>query len=168
MENTSPVEILGCDITKQEGIEKLLLRIKESVFEKGMVPKEIFDIPDSIVEELYLLGNVLYQNGKYPEAGEIFRHLLLVEPRSYLYAIGFAACVEELKEYALAIKAYSLASLNDPQNPLPLFRASECAYRLKDDEVYKGFLQQVIEVAGNQNQYSKMKERALLTLKKLK
>ena len=168
MENSSPVEILGCDITKKEGVEKLLLRVKNSVYEKGLVPKEIFDIPDSVVEELYLLANLLYQNGKYPEAGEIFRHLVLVEPRSYLYAIGFAACIEELKEYALAIKAYTLASLNQPQNPLPLYRAAECAHKLKDEEVAKGFFQQVVQVAGNQKQYSEMKERALLTLKKLK
>lgn len=163
----APMKILGHDINTEKGIRELLLDVHRKVCVDGKAPKEVFDVPDSVVEELYSLASVLFKNGKFLEAGEIFRHLLLLQPKSYPYALGFAACTEELKAYAIALKGYTLAALNDCKNPLPLFRAAECAHKLKNKEVEKDFLQRVVQVAGDEKRYSELKEKAALSLKGL-
>ncbi len=92
----------------------------------------------------------------------------MIDPVDPKYVLGLAACFHMLKEYKNAIQTYTMCLLLDPQNPIPHYHCSDCFIQMKDFPSAMVSLELTIKNAGERPEFSKMKERAMLSLESLK
>ena len=71
-------------------------------------------------------AQTLYQNGDYIEAKGIYQQLAAFMPYCPSYWEGVGACLQIEKKYEEALKAWSMVSLLNKEDPLPHFHAAEC------------------------------------------
>ncbi|MDR3624764.1 MAG: SycD/LcrH family type III secretion system chaperone [Chlamydiales bacterium] len=157
----------GYDLNKEEDLERLGKHIGECIIEKNMVFKDIFHVPEEFMLKLHTLAYSLYEAGKYKIACGVFNKLMMLDPKSFTYALGAAVCLDELKEYPVAINFYGYAFLNNVEDPTPLYRAGECCLKMNDPTKAKQFFEQAITVAGELEPYKLLKVRSEIILKTL-
>lgn len=134
----------------------------------GLSPKDALEVNPQTLENVYAQAYRLYNTGKYDEALQLFRILVVLNAMEPKYILGLAASFHLLKEYQNAIQSYTLCSTLDPKSPLPSYHSADCFIQMKDDLSAMVCLEMAIERAGNQPEYAKIKERALLSLAHLK
>jgi type III secretion system low calcium response chaperone LcrH/SycD len=117
-----------------------------------------------VLEGIYAQAYRLYNTGKYIEATQMFRVLILFDATEAKYHLGMAACFHMLKEYNHAIQAYMMCSMVDPGNPLPYYHSSDCFIQMKDYLSARVSLEMAIARAGDKPEYAKIKERASMNL----
>jgi type III secretion system low calcium response chaperone LcrH/SycD len=142
--------------------------ISDKMIKQGLPAKEAIGANSEVLESLYAQAYHLYNTGKYPEAIHLFRILIMMDSTEAKYLLGLAACFHMLKEYENALHTYTLCSALEPHNPISYYHASDCAVHLQDPITAKILLEMAIKHMGEQPQYSKMKERALMSLESLK
>lgn len=143
-------------------------KIAKRIMEDKKSPKEALGFDNSYLENMYTRGYNLYNTGKFNDALHIFRALLMLNPTEPKYMLGIAACQHMLKEYVSAIQSYVLCSVYDPTNPLPFFHSSDCYIQMKNYVSAMICLEMAIERAKNDPQFAVLKERARLSLDRLK
>lgn len=161
-------ESLGIDEDQKEQFGKALGEISDSFFRRGMPPKEVFEVDNRILENIYSQAYRQYNTGKYTEASHLFRILIMMDSSEEKYMLGLAACFHMLKEYDNALNSYTLCSSINPKNPIPYYHSSDCYIQLQDYLSAMITLEITIVRAGDNPEYAKMKERAILTLESLK
>ncbi|MGR3951903.1 MAG: SycD/LcrH family type III secretion system chaperone [Chlamydia sp.] len=142
----------------KETIEALLT----AAADKGMTPKNALQLNDATMEAIYGQAYNLYNQGRYKEASYLFRLLMLLDYMTPKYALGLAACLHRLKDYKNAANVYLLSGTIDPKNPLPHYHAADCYLQLDLRAMAVFSLSLAIEAAGEQPQYSVIRERAHL------
>lgn len=152
----------------QEEVKKAFAEIGDKVLVKGMLPKDAMGISNQLLEGIYAQAYRLYNTGKYSEAIHLFRMLILFQPTEAKYVLGLAACFHMLKEYMNAVQTYTMCSVIDPLSPLPFYHSSDCFIQMKDYLSAIICLEMAIKKAGDKPEYSKLKERALLSLESIK
>lgn len=130
--------------------------------------KDILGVTDESAEGIYGQAYLLYNTGRYRDAGEVFRLLVMLNSTEPKYLIGLAACYHMMKEYQSAGSTYNLASIIDPDNPVPFFHASDCYLQLGDKATAATMLEMAVKRALNKPQYATLKQRAEITLDTLK
>ena len=126
------------------------------------MPKQALHLNDETMEAIYGQGYNLYNQGRYKEASYIFRLLMLLDYMTPKYVLGLAASLHRMKEYMTAANIYLLCGTLDATNPLPHYHAADC-YMQQNLPVLAVFsLDLAISAAGDQPQYSIIKERATL------
>lgn len=70
----------------------------------------------------------LYRNGKYADARDFFRFLTIADTHDRKHWMGLGACYQMLNEYQPAIECYSVAAVQNPDDPYVHFYAAECIY----------------------------------------
>ena len=138
------------------------------VVQQGMMPKDMMGLSDAMVEGIYGQAYRLYNTGKYKDASQLFRLLIMLNSTEAKYAMGLAACFHMLKEYKNAVSTYSICGVIDPENPIPHYHASDCYIHLNDPVSALIALEMAIKRAGNKQEYQTLKDRALLTIDALK
>lgn len=151
-----------------ENFEKALGELTNQMFKLGMTPKEAMNMNPNTLESMYAQAYRLYNSGKYVEAIHLFRLLILLNTMESKYILGLAACFHMLKEYQNAIEAYTMCGVIDPQSPLPSYHSSDCFMQMKDYVSAMICLEMAVKRAGNKPEYNKIKERAHLSLERLK
>ena len=129
---------------------------------KGTMPKTALRIGDETMEAMYAQGYNLYNQGKYKEASYVFRLLMLLDYLTPKYVLGLAACLHRLKDYKSAANVYLLCGTLDAHNPLPHYHAADCYIQLGLIPLAIFSLDMAQTTAGDQPQYSVIKERASL------
>jgi type III secretion system low calcium response chaperone LcrH/SycD len=162
------MEAHGINLESFGVLEKGAQGFLKKVITDGMTPKDAIGVKPSVLEGIYAQAYRLYNTGKYIEAVHIFRILILMNPMEAKYLLGLAACFHMLKEYKNAIQSYTMCSLMDPKSPIPHYHSSDCFIQMKDYLSAMVCLQMSIDIAGQQPQYAKIKERAQLSLDSLK
>ena len=114
------------------------------------------------MEAMYAQGYNLYNQGKYKEASYVFRLLMLLDYLTPKYVLGLAACLHRLKDYKSAANIYLLCGTLDAHNPLPHYHAADCYIQLGLTPLAIFSLDMAQTAAGDQPQYSVIKERAKL------
>jgi type III secretion system low calcium response chaperone LcrH/SycD len=142
--------------------QETLKELMEAVIKKGIMPKQALQIADETMEAIYTQGYNLYNQGKYFEASYLFRLLMMLDPITPKYTLGVAACLHRAKDFKNAANIYTLCAALDPTNPLPHFHAADCYLKLKAFELARFSLSMAINIAGEQPQYTIVKERAIL------
>ena len=99
------------------------------------------------ISSLYAMGYHFYRNGKYEDAKPIFRLLSTVQADDRKHWLGLAGCYQMLKEYKAAIECYSVAAIQNPNDPYPHWHAAECFYRSNHKEKAFTTLNSAIEIA---------------------
>lgn len=120
------------------------------------------------IETIYARAYRLYNTGKYVEAAQIFRYLMLVNPGDTRYFLGLAACCHLLKDYKSAVLVYLLCDLLDDKSPIADFHASDCYLQMDDKVSALISLNLAIQKSGEKPEYQVLKSRASLTAETLK
>lgn len=100
---------------------------------------------------LYTLAYHLYDNGKYPDSKRIFRFLTICEPFDRRYWMGLAASYLLLKDYAAAAECYSVAAVQDPNDPFVHLHAADCFFAQGQIETGVRALESAIAAAKTTN-----------------
>lgn len=151
-----------------DGLGKALDQYISKVFKEGSSPQDALGLDKSILDSVYAQAYRLYNTGKYEEAIQQFRILIMMNSMETKYILALAACFHMIKDYPNAIQTYTMYSVLDPENPLPHYHTSDCFIQLKDYLSAMISLELAISRAEGKEQYSKIKERALLGLESLK
>ncbi|MEC7839973.1 MAG: SycD/LcrH family type III secretion system chaperone [Chlamydiota bacterium] len=139
-----------------------------NIVKKGVLPQEALGMDDQMLEGIYGQAYRLYNTGKYGEAGQIFRLLIMVNSMEPKYSMGLAACFHMLKEYKNAIDTYTLCSIIDPDNPVPQYHISDCYIQMSDQVSAIIALKMAIKRAGTNPDFKTLVDRAKLTIESLK
>ena len=142
--------------------------ITKKMLTQGMSPKEAMGINDGLLESIYAQAYRLYNTGKYIEATHLFRLLVMMNSLESKYILGLGACFHMLKEYDNAIQTYTMCSVIDPESPIPYYHSSDCFIQMKDYLSAMVCLEMTISHAGDKPEYTKIKERAQMSLESLK
>jgi type III secretion system low calcium response chaperone LcrH/SycD len=147
-----------------ESMDKVLKKATKM----GVFPKDLLGMSDSMVEGMYAQAYRLYNSGKYKEACELFRMLIMINALEPKYTMGFGACHHMLKEYKSAVDNYMLCSMLEPNSPIPYYHASDCYVQMGDPVSAIIELEMAIKRAGDRPEFKTLKDRALLTIESLK
>lgn len=130
--------------------------------------KDVLGLTDAMVEGIYGQAYRLYNTGKYKDACQIFRLLLMLNATEVKFAMGLSACFHMMKDYEAAIGAYTLVSTIDANNPLPFYHSSDCYAKIGDPVGAAVSLEMAIKRAGTKPEYRTIRDRAKLTLEALR
>ncbi len=162
------VENLGEQINKIESNKDKNVTVLVNEFLKhGHMPKDILNISDKQIEGLYAQGYNFYQTGRYSDALQIFRVLIMLNANESKYILGLAACLHMMKDYKAAIDAYTLCSVLEAESPIPYYHMSDCFLAMKDSYSAIIALDMAIKRAGSKPEYQMLKDRAILTMQNL-
>lgn len=100
---------------------------------------------------MYTLAYHLYENGKYLDSKRIFRFLTICEPFDRRYWMGLAASYLLLKDYAGALECYSVAAVQEPNDPYVHLHAADCFFALGQIETGVRTLDSAIAAAKVSN-----------------
>lgn len=142
--------------------------LANKMLKEGLSPKDALEVNPQMLENVYAQAYRLYNTGKYEEAVHLFRILVMLNAMEPKYLLGLAASFHLLKDYQNAIHSYTLCSTLDPQSPLPYYHSADCFLQMKDSLSAMICLEMAIKQAGDQSEYAKLKERALLSVAHLK
>lgn len=134
--------------------------VANNVIQKGMLLKEAMGLSDDMVEAIYGFAYRLYSMGKYSEALQMFRLLIMLDPTKEKFVLGLSACFHMQKDYRSAVSSYLLCTVVNPTNPIPHYHASDCYNQLKKDTLAVEQLKICIEKAGEKEEYAQVKNRA--------
>lgn len=140
----------------------------EKATRKGTSPKDALGLTDAMVEGVYGQAYRLYNTGKYKEAAQIFRLLVMINSTEPKYAMGLAACFHMMKDYQTAINTYSIVGVIDPESPISFYHASDCFMQMGDPVSALISLEMAIKRAGEKPEFKTLKDRAALTVENLK
>lgn len=140
---------------------------KKAVYDSGLI-KDIMGLSDEAVEGIYGQAYLLYNTGKYSDAAEIFRLLIMLNSTEPKYVMGLAACFHMMKEFEGAASAYTLCSIIDPENPIPHFHSSDCYIQMGDKASAMVSLEMAVKRSGDKPEFATLRERAQITLQALK
>jgi len=161
----------GVTTNATEGANKAAAgQIKETLeamykgIEKGIMPKQMLNVGDDTIEGIYTQAYMLYNQGKFQDAGYLFVVLMLLDPNQSKFHLGSAACLHRLGKYEKAAQVYLLSSSLDQANPLPHFHAADCYIKLKALPLAQMCLKNAIACCGEKKEFELVKERATLML----
>lgn len=163
---TQAVEKLGDKLKETESADYSALMKKAT--EKAITPKDLLNIDDARIESIYAQAYRYYNTGKFKDASELFRYLMMMNPSEAKYTLGLAACYHLLKNYKAAAQIYLLCGILDENSPIPSFHASDCYLQMKDRVSALVSLNMAIKKAGNKPEYKILKDRASMTAETLK
>jgi type III secretion system low calcium response chaperone LcrH/SycD len=143
-------------------------KILESMLVKGKLPREALGFTAAKMDSIYSQAYRLYNTGRYKEAVQLFRTLVLLDSTDSKYTLGLAACAHMMKEYMSAVQLYLYAAMIDPKNPVPHFHASDCYLQMRDKPSALISLEMAVKLAGSRTEYQILKDRSLLTIESLK
>lgn len=161
-------EALHLLMSKEEKIEQAFAELGPKLTKQGMTTQEATGMDPQFLESLYAQAYRLYNTGKYIDSAHMFRTLILMNSMESKYVLGLAACYHMLKEYKNAIETYTICSVLDPQDPLPYYHSSDCFIQMKDYLSAMLCLELTINAVGNRAEFSKIKERAAMSLEGIK
>lgn len=159
-------EQLGAELSKEQ--IKQLEKVTEKVTQKQFLPKDVMGISDSMVEGIYGQAYRLYNTGKFKDASQLFRLLIMLNTTEPKYTMGLAACFHMLKDYKSAVETYAICGVIDPDNPVPYYHSSDCFIQMKDPISALITLEMAIKRAGSKPEFQTLKDRAIMTLEALK
>lgn len=149
---------------KSESVDK----ISDEMMNKKLIPKEAIGMSDAMIEGIYGQAYRLYSTGKYKDAAELFRLLVMLNSTEPKYTMGLAACFHLLKDYKSAVNTYSLCGIIDPKSPIPHYHASDCYIQMKDPMSAIIALEMAISRSNEKPEFQSIKDRAALTIESLK
>lgn len=154
----------GLESEQAEKLDKL----SSKMLGQGVLPKDAMGLSDQMIEGIYGQAYRLYNTGKYKEASQLFRLLIMLNAQELKYSLGLAACFHMSKDYATAVDVYTTCGIIDPHNPVPHYHASDCYLQMGDKISAIIALEMAIKRAGDKAEYSQLKDRAQLTIDSLK
>lgn len=143
-------------------------RLSDSVLAKQFIPKNAMGLSDAMVEGLYSQAYRLYNTGRYKDAIQLFRLLIMIDSTEAKYSMGLGACFHMLKEYQSAVSTYALCGIIDSESPVPHYHSSDCYIQMGDPISAIISLEMAVKRAQNKPEFESLKDRALMTIESLR
>lgn len=141
---------------------------KETFTEGTLPPQNAMGMSNEMVEGLYGQAYRLYNTGKYQDAMQMFRLLVMINPSDPRYTLGLAASMHLLKEFKSAIELYTVCSILDAESPIPLYHISDCYLQTQDKLSAMIALEMAVKRSGDKPEFQTLKDRAAMTAKSLR
>lgn len=135
---------------------------------QAAIPKNLLGLSDNMVEGIYSQAYRLYNTGRYNDAAELFRLLIMMNPVEAKYTLGLAACYHMTKDYSDAVGVYAICATLDPDSPLPYYHSSDCYIQMNDPLSATLALEMAIKRSEGKPEYQVLKDRAQMTIDSLK
>lgn len=155
-------ESLGAEIPKE------IQDVSEKILRQGATPADALGFNDQMIEGIYGQAYRLYNTGKYRDASQLFRLLIMLNPMEQKYVLGMAACFHMSKEYRNAAELYTMCGMLDPNSPIPHYHASDCYLQMGDKPSTLISLEMAVKRSGNKEEFQQLKDRATLTIESLR
>lgn len=160
------MENVGLNIGQMKGKE--MEDFSNAALAEQLLPKNVMGLSDAVVEGLYSQAYRLYNTGKYKDASQLFRLLIMIDSTEAKYTMGLAACFHMLKQYESAVSTYALCGIIDPESPIPHYHSSDCYIQMKDFISAIISLEMAVKRAGDKKEFQSLKDRSLMTIESLK
>ena len=160
-ESAAPVQEEFKPLTEAQ-ISELL----EKVMVDGQSIKQIANIPEGWMDNVYKLGYDLYANGRYGDAEGAFFILSMMDTYNRKYWIALGGARQMQKKYDEASKAYAMASLLDHADAVTHLRSAECYMALGDTTKAGLALYSAIHFADSKSEEGKRAKMLLTALEK--
>lgn len=147
---------------------KQIQEMTQEMMQKQLTAKSVLGITDSMAEGLYSQAYRLYNTGKYKDAAELFRLLIMIDTTEPKYVMGMGACFHMMKDYKSAAHIYSMCGMLEPDNPIPHYHASDCFVNMKDYVSAIVSLEMAVKRAGEDPKFEALKDRAKMNIESLK
>lgn len=153
---------------KTQKTEKDFEAASEKLIKQGVFPKDTFGLSDGMVEGIYGQAYRLYNTGKYEDAGQLFKLLMLIDGTESKYSMGLAACFHMNKQFKTATELYAICGIIDGQSPLPHYHSADCYIQMKDKLSAVISLEMAIKRAVGKPEYKTLEDRAKMMVERLK
>lgn len=100
---------------------------------------------DEAMEDFYSAAYQLYQAGRDSEAADAFFFLTALHPSIQVYWLCLGMAEQSSGRHEQALAAYSMASLLEPQDPLPYYHSAACYHALHDALNFRKSLEMALE-----------------------
>lgn len=127
---------------------------------QGRTFQDMVGFKDSTMERLYAKARALFLHERYEEAADAFVFLTTLNPHYYVYWIGLAMSEHLSGYYQEALGAYAMASICDPNNPIPHYHAATCYRYLSDATHELVALELAIRCCGDNKQHAMVKHKS--------
>ena len=144
-----------------------LASIGEAVMEGKATLAAVQGITNEDLEAVYGVAHGLYSAGRYADALDLFRFLVLHAHVTGRYWFGLGACQQMLGDTAGALKSYGMAALFDPAEAEVPLRAAECFLKLGDRVNARSAAEAAGIVAGNAPAKPAIAQRARLLIARI-
>lgn len=161
-------EALGKLGKDQPEVRQAVEKLGVDLFDKQILPKDAIGLNEEMIEGMYSFGYRLYNSGKYDQAIQLFRFLMLLDPTQPKFMLGLAACFHMQKEYQDAAAIYMICSILDIENPIPHYHVSDCYIEMQQPDLASLALEQCILRCGDKSEYVGIKNRAQVMLDAIK
>ncbi|MEL7347466.1 MAG: tetratricopeptide repeat protein [Pseudomonadota bacterium] len=94
---------------------------------------EALDLPAGTVPLIYARAHAAFQAGRVARAEQLFRVLTMLDGGNPDHWLGYAICLRQTGQQALARDLFNIAATLDPQSAVPHFHLAELA--LSEDDV---------------------------------
>lgn len=141
--------------------------LMQHALKKGSTPKDALGLTDAMVEGIYGQAYRLYNTGKFQEASQLFRLLIMINTTEPKFTMGLAACLHMMKEYKSAADAYTVLYVIDPHNPVPFYHAADCYIQTGDIFSALVSLRMAIDLAKDKPEFRTLKDRAKMMVESL-
>ncbi|MBL6080047.1 SycD/LcrH family type III secretion system chaperone [Belnapia sp. T18] len=84
------------------------------------------------LEAVYSMGYGFYSAGQHQDAADVFRFLCLHRHTDPRFWLGLAASAQMLGFHAVAVQAYGVCAMLEPEDPQVSVRAAECFIAMGD------------------------------------
>lgn len=136
-------------------------------FEKGILPFESMGFDNRFAGMLYSYAYKLFQSGKFKDAEQVYRLLMCLNPLDARYPHALAATLHKEKKFQESLNNYIVAAYLAPDDPMPLYHASDCCMQMNDPYSALTMLSMVIDRVGEKKEFSLLKQRTELSINSL-
>jgi type III secretion system low calcium response chaperone LcrH/SycD len=125
--------------------------------------QEILGYSGHTLELFYLQGLSYFDQGAYQNGVALFSLLVLINPGYNHFWVGLGMCHQALTHWEEALRAYSMARLTDPNDPLCHLYASECQSECHNLPEAKEEIDKAMELMDNSHdhKYDVLKKLAI-------
>lgn len=135
---------------------------------EGKTAQELMEFSNETMAKFYAGAYRLFEHRKYVDAGNAFLFLVTLNPYNHDYWLGLGMSTQMNGDFEGAIDAYEMAAICQLNNPIPYFYLAKCLFAVHDRESALQAIDLAIEYAGDDVQYSSLKQQAVIAKSLLK
>ncbi|MEN3813499.1 type III secretion system translocator chaperone SicA [Chromobacterium piscinae] len=132
-----------------ENDDQVVQQVWDAV-EQGATLKDVYGVPDDIMQGLYALAYDHYQRRQLDEAEKIFRFICVYDFYNVDYMLGLGAVMHCKGEYKQAIDYYAVAFSIGKNDYRPMFYIGQCQLAMRHPKLARKSFEFVVRSCSDQ------------------